>query len=358
MSSENSTDFVAQKSNLDFSDNLLQSLDHITATNIYSFLKRTDQYQNGKQHLADYLSGLYQRNANEKFHDSLSWFEKIGFLTATKQQKHMNRVKLKTKFVDAGVPIAIDLTLIAVQALVQHVEKKKLFESFVSMLAFVNQKDGTLLQARAACLARRIGWNFKFDEYRSIFEEYAGGQVGQIPLRGQLADEPGKFATIVLSSCDQDDDMVRQRAGELCIFLGFSENDADEIMGDLRTNTELFSDVVGFTGFSAVEIFGDLFANLPRASEAGSFSLEHDPYQKIRQRRKNLIVKTVTTGTLASLTLFTGPVGDLLIAASLPAVNSMLTNQAKIEDDVTKSFEIGGRMGELRQKYKKREAKS
>jgi len=328
----------------------IKLIDGLNVSNLYNFLRKSPEYEILKKNFAAFLGSLWAQNRNKQFHESLNIFEKLGFLSKIKEKTHYQKVGIERDLVEIAVLAFTNLVPHIIQTYSRKKEANKVIEFVTAALAYVNQEATPLIQARVQFYYRIWNQEFTPDKFRSIFDKYV---VDRFPDFPQIPDSLYKqrhtvFQTII-SATDLKDPKVVQRASELGEFLGESSIDIEEAIKNTEENLELFSDKTTFERLTLGNLFKDIVSDVIYLKQASDYTGSYDPFKNVREQRKKIVVKGSVGLTLAGLTFFTGPVGDMIIAASAPVINNLINKEL----DVDTALEIHRRFKALREDLSK-----
>lgn len=302
--------------------------DVLNSTGLYTFLKQHDAFQNGREALAAVVVGLVENNMNERFHNGLSFFERIGFLSDGKLQDHGRKVAFAKGATDFAVRGAVDIIPMIVDHVHRTREFEKLAEFVIAWMAYVNRERSIALQNRVVRLYEGNEREYDHKRFGEIFEENLSNRPGSLPpVPSSLRDHPETLFVAMLAGCDLKNGAVLERARELGDYLGFKTGQIDEQIELILDGSAAVSDLTGFAGFSVDSLFQDLIANVDQARAAAVYSVENDPFQAVRQERKKRILQGSVGLAAAAMTLATGPVGDMVMVASAPIVLKLVSSE-------------------------------
>ncbi len=322
----------------------LRLIDGLNLSGIYTALRKDPRYKELQRNLADFLSGIWAYKRNQKFHESLNLFEKMGFLSHAKESAHYFRVGLEKDLVKSIVFLFSDVVPYMIQKYTNKRKSDKVIKFFISALAYINQIPSTQVQARVQSLYRI--WNRKFEEdkFKSIFDKYAVDHPPIFPeIPDTLFDKRHTLFLSILSVVDLKDAKVVERASEIGELLGESDIDIKEAIKNTEGNLEFFSDKACFERLTIGNLFNDIISDMSYIREAADYAGSTDVFKQIRERRKKIIVKGSLATTLAGLTFFTGKVWDAILVASMPIIEILVNKKL----DVDVALEIHDRLKAL-----------
>lgn len=310
----------------------IRLIDGLNFSNIYNFIHKNPEYEMLKKNLADFLSGIWANKKNKQFHDSLNVFEKLGFLSQIKETAHDFGTVLETNIVKASVFVFSQVVPFMIQKIANKRESDKAIESIIGGLAYINQIPTSQVQSRVQSYYHNYNREFDQDKFKILFDKYAVGHLPifpEIPL--SLFDKRHTLYQTILSSADLKDPKVVERASQYGEFLGENNLVIDETIKNTERNLELISDKANFESITVGNLFNDLISDANYIRQSADYTASTDPFKKIRSRNKKIVVKGTVTATLAGLTYFTGPVGDMLITASIPVIDTLINNEMNVD---------------------------
>ncbi len=307
----------------------------LNTTGIYNALRMDPAFQSAKEQFATFVSGFVEHQHNQAFHNSLNFFQKLGFVDQQKLTNHQRMVGV-TKGVSAFLAQAgPDLAI----WLLQRQQSKAAVATFVQWAGFVARTDELRIRAHARRAAGDVGLAWSEDDHRRYIEDGAcTSSAGLRPERDpQLAYV---LFNAVLQAVDTSSPDVRSRAMELAMLCGLSPDDAEVRCDAAQQDAEFISDVTGTVGFAIPALMLDLVADAKKAAQSAEYVLENDVFHATREHRKKIVMNVGVPIALGALTVYTGGVGDALIAAGAPMVASLIND----ERAVAKSLEISKRL--------------
>lgn len=309
-------------------NHIIRFSDVLNSTGLYTFLKEHDAYEKGKDALTDVVIGLLNAKLNERFHTGLNFFEKMGFLSDRKLQEHGKRIAFAKGAADFVTRSLIDITPMVIDHVHRTREFQKLSDFFIAWLAYVNREPSVALQNRVVRLYKDSEREYDHQRFVSLFEESTTKRPGLLPIVPfGMREHPETLYMMMLAGCDLNNEGVLGRAHELGEYLGFNAAQIEQQVGVVLDGSAATSDLTGFAGFSFDSLFQDLALNVDHARDAAVYLVENDPYQQIRQERKKRILQGSVGLAAAAMTLVSGPVGDIVIAASAPIVLNLVSTE-------------------------------
>lgn len=287
--------------------------------------------------LASYSSNVAELSMNRRFHENLNFFEKMGLVSKGKQESHRRRVELKKELLVAGV-MTVGHALPYLQAEYQKRREKREFRTnLVSGSAWIVEEKNLAYRGKI----KNILEKYKvYDEraVRSIFEQHAGGELQKLPPFA--LDNPEQFFKVLTYLSDtgnpEQDERVRALGKE---WLGLSERHIEETIRAAQGGQLTASDFATFNSNFITDYARDLFDSLPQAAQFANYMEANDPYRFGREARlqqlKSTGPKLAVGAVLGAITLATGGVGDVIIAASGPMLYNLVGG-----DEVAKQIEF------------------
>lgn len=334
---------VSQKVQNSVSTFYLNLSDILNSTGLYNFLKENDLYQKTKHELSNFLVSSVERSFNERFHNSLNIFEKIGFLSDTKWQAHQRKVGLTKGLTAFTTTTILDLA----PALYDYIYQEKKFDNIIEFLigwmAYINQQNSVIIQKRVSQFFRAHKREFPISRFQELFQRYSTLKSISFPdLSFDNQDVKYQLFHLILSSSDLQDLKILARAKECGNYLDIPTTQVDEILKNVFENQTIISDIIKFSGFSIPSLFEDLSQNIQHARECGVYSFENDPFAIERQKNMEIIseAKKFTPLILGGLSFFTGEIGDFLLISATPIINRLIND----EIDIDKAVEISKRL--------------
>lgn len=302
----------------------------LSSSCLYHFTKQNGLFQSAKYEIANFLSSIYEKNANEKFHKSLNYFQKLGFGIDDKVIKHQEKIGLNKFIIASSVEIILTSLPVLYDYFNRKTEVRNIKESVIGWIAYINKKNTHVIIKKCEDLYRHINEKFSIEEFINIFEKYANCNINEFKKTIDFENRY-RFFNFIISCSDLNDPDILERCKEFGIYwLKLSENEVLYAISNVKDNEEYLSDISTFSGTSIVEVFGDLAQSISHAKEYSFYCFENDLYaQKRLQNRNKILNLTKSAGALAlsSLSLYTGTACDALLIVSAPIINNLLNEE-------------------------------
>ncbi|WP_026731799.1 hypothetical protein [Fischerella sp. PCC 9605] len=321
------------------SNYILRVSDVLNTTGLYNYLRENDAFHKFRREFATLMANAVEGKMNEDFHNTLNFFEKLGFVSNSKYVEHQRRVGLRKGIVS----FATSSLIIAAPALIDYIYQnrraKDLTEFVLGWQAYINKGNAFLIQKRAIQFHSAV--NLKFDEqrFREIFERYANRNVFPT-LKGRDESEEVRYQLFhtILSACDLNEPMSREVCLDCADVAGLSRNDAEEMISNYGQNQRLVSEVTGFAGIALGSIFQDLASSFDHAKQCSFYTIENDPYTLERVKWRSMIegfTKDAITQLPLMMIMGANPSAFALVAGR-PIFQRLLNS----ENNIDKTLEI------------------
>lgn len=341
---------ISQNTQNSVSNFYLNMADILNSTGLYNYLRENEFYQQAKHEFSDFLVTSMERSQNEKFHNSLNFFEKLGFVSNAKWQRHQQKIGLLKGLTSFTSLTALSLLPAVIDVVSRERKFANISEFLIGWLAYINKQNSIVIQKRVLQFLLACKYDLSADKYLRIFEKYVNS--GQIRIPG-LSFSNREFGYqlfhLILSASDLSDVNVAKRAEECGDYLGIGEVEMRDILQNVYHNQTLVSDLSVFSGLSIPCLFEDLSQNFAHARECGFYSIENDPFCQEREKNKKIIAQSVKLSVplvFGGVSFFTGEIGDFLLFAAIPVINKLINEKV----DIDKTIEIATRMKNFRQK--------
>lgn len=307
------------------SNRIVRFADVLNSTGVYTFLKEQGALDKAKDALGRIVTGAVEKNINARFHDGLGFFEKLGFLSDRKYQAHCRKVALAKGISEFFVGGAVDV----LPQIVDHVHRSREFEKltdfFIGGMAFVNREPTIAVQRRVIQLYESNERRYDATSFGLAFRERAAGRVGLLsPVPSSLSERREALYVSMLAGCDLRDPDVLVRARELGDFMRLSAEEVEQHVRVVLDGGEATSELTGFSAICISNVFRDLMGNVERAKQAAVYVVENDPYQAVRQQRREAVV----AGGIAlagAVAIAGGPLGQAVIGEAAPLISALAT---------------------------------
>lgn len=340
-----SFDLIPLNNQISVSNYYANTVDLLNITGLYNTVKNHDQYEELKNDLAKFLSNSYEIKKNKDFHNSLNIFQKNGYFYESIYEEHIKKMGVSKGLIELITRETIDIAPIIYDSYLKKRENDKLTKFIIGWLGYINRSNNTLISFRVKELFARFNKKFNFEKFEYEFYKYADDFAVDLPVLSNLSVyEKNRIHDFIISISDLSNPDTSKRAKDFSnLFLNIHYDQADKRISDIHQNQEYLSDIVSFSGISIKDILGDLANNIEVSKQSAYYSIENDPFAIKREHNKEIISQSIKYGTpigLASLTFFTGPIGDALLTLSAPAINKLLNP----EIDINKTIEIRKRL--------------
>lgn len=287
--------------------NTIQRYSEDTLTSIVQLdhvgdLLHSDAYKVASNQLVSYLSGLVMKRKSESFHESLKWYEKLGFINSAKQQSYelsINRAgqatALATNFATTCLPYITD-------AIESSVNKINFERFFMSWMGYINQgmEVTPLMISNVQSILIAGGVNLNRWQIEN------GIKAGQLissclphlnhknltALNSSGEENMHSVAKMIVSTADLEHPRVRDRAHEFMEdVFNISYYDAEAKLADVMYAQEYLTKFLTFSSFDYLTFFKEFIASSSEAIKIGTYDVEMDVYAKRRKENKENVIR-------------------------------------------------------------------
>lgn len=306
--------------------------DNLNQTGIYTALKETGYYETSKKEASDIVVSLIEGKMNENFHSKLNIIEQLGFLNDAKYDIHRKNVSRMKGIANFGTQTVIDLTFYMMQKYNERKIFSEYMDFYIGTLGFISETPTIVIRKRVEFLYRKANVKFEPEQFREKFFKLASDNVEFIPQipRTFFDDTEGLFLSI-LSAVDLQNPDTYNKAGAVGEVLGLKNNRIDHCLEVAKDTSNLNSDLISFTGLSINSIFNDLFSNYSYAKAAAVYTVNNDPYQKVREERKQLIQKGGIVAATVAGAIYMDVPPDVILSSALPVALKFMDSDGSAE---------------------------
>jgi hypothetical protein len=281
-----------------------------------------------KEYLKDELIKHFQDKCNDRFNNTLSWFQKNIHTPKGKQLQHARKVTRNSKLINIGFELSYHLIPLGISFYLNNVRKKELKEFIIGWTAYINRENTPAIQNRLEHFMDKHNINYNYEEYNILFTKYSNKSsdpgILVYPMRRNIdSDAFYSLANFVISCCNVKDLEIKKRVDELCSYLGLSEEEGDEIKANQTANIDFLSTYLTLQGISFYSIATNVFEDVQNAENLCMYNLEND-FQRTERERIQNIVKRVSSGAItlgaAALTYALPAAGDAALVLLAPFV--------------------------------------
>jgi len=306
----------------------------LSSSGIYCFVKQNGFFQQAKMEIANLLTSLYEKKANEKFHNSLSFFEKLGYIKDEKVKKHHEKIG----FNKSVISFASDSAFVIIPFLIDHFKKcseaKKIKEFVIGWIAYINKENSILIRKKTEIFYNKINENFTESEFTNIFEKYSNSNIINFPRLIDV-DNSYSFLNFIVSCSDLSNPQIIERINEFGYhWLKLPEKEINFIINNINDSQEYLSDISTFTSASIFEFFNDLTESVNHAKQYSFYCLENDIWAQKRFQNRKKIEQTINKAlpiALSSLSFYTNNIFDALLISSVPIFNNLLNSDINFD---------------------------
>ncbi len=322
----------------------------LCSSGIYSFVKQNGFFQQAKSELSNLLTSYYEKKDNEKFHKSLNFFEKLGFMNDDKIRKHQEKIGFNKSMIAFTTDIAFLIVPFLLEQYKRNSEVKKIKEFVIGWIAYINKENNPLILKKIEAFYSKIKENFMLSEYNNIFEKYANCNIGCFPSLID-ANNSYSFFNFILSCSDLSNQKVNDRIKEFGYhWLNLSESEVSTAISTINDSQEYLSDISTFTAVSMLELFNDLAQSINHSKQYSNYCIDNDIWALKRIHNRKLIEQSLKNAipiALSGLSFYTNNIVDSLLIASTPIINNLLNNEINLE----KAIEIQKRIKTIKGKF-------
>ncbi len=298
----------------------------LNTTGLYTALRHDERFQSARAAGIGAANSLLSNYLNGKVHDSLNIIEKIGF-------DPFGRVARRKKYAAAAVGVANFTLQVGTDLLLYRLEqhaKRQSVQELASWIGYVHGAEPT--PRMLAHLARQehelgLGNNTQAVAH---FESAIGQRLSAL---SRPANPKARYSMLldVAAVVDTKEPATSGRLEQLAAYAGIADADVESAVADFDETNEVESDVAGVTAGILPLSFQDFFAHAEGAMAAAHATLDNDPFAATRAKRREIVKNVGVPAALATLTFFTGGVGDFLLVAAAPIVHAAIGKPDNVE---------------------------
>jgi hypothetical protein len=297
----------------------------LNTTGLYTALRHDERFQAARHAGVELLTAGMAGFANARVHESLNVIEKIGFDPLGRVARRKQYAAVAVGVGQFGLQVGIDIAL----RKAQERSVRQGVRDLASWMGFVHGESATLrMQASLAAALTTTG--VPDPDILGYYERGVGCSLPALPR----PSDRRQLHSMLLDVAAVTDTKVPQKAArlqQLASLAGVTDKDVEVAVEDFDETNEFSSDVAGLSGDVIKDHLGDIFTALSGARQAAVGAYENDPYAAMRTKRRELVTKLGVPVAMAGLTYFTGGVGDFLLVAAAPVVNSAIGNKDSVE---------------------------
>ncbi len=325
------------------------AVDVLNITGFYNISKENNEYQRIKNDLANLIANSYEKKANKDFHNSLNFFQKNGYFVNSIYNDHVKKVGFTKGTIELFTRTSMDIAPLIYDSYLLKRKNNKIADFITGWLGYINRSNSMLISYRVKEQFIKLNKKFNSQRFEEEFYKFADDLASDFPVIKDISIyEKNRLHDFIISLCDLSKPDVFDRAQNFCnIFLNIPYTNAKQRIYEINENQEYVSDLTSVTGICINDLFSDLINNINISKQYAYYSIENDSFASIRNERKQIIDKSIKEATpigLASLTFFTGPVGDALLTLAAPSINKFLNT----EMDFNKNIEIRRRIENIK----------
>ncbi len=258
-------------------------------------------YDSFSSQVAGLIANGIEISSAEKFHESLKWYGKLGFVSKERVEQFEKNITLKKGIATSMAYVILDIAP-SVFGFVASKRNIHNFQKFyISWLAYINKESNTRIEKNVAKLFN----SYKIRDYKDLFQEFGAENVrivdlpslnksNYIKFNAYEVEQMKIFAGNVLRACDLCDEGVRERAEEfLDVCCKLSAFDIDRVISNTKGQVDFLSNFIVFNAITGKDIFESLFNSVKKGEAYAIYNIDNDPYRKIRQNRVMLINKGI-----------------------------------------------------------------
>ena len=273
----------------------IAQLDHVGE------LMHSEAYKTASNQLASYLSGAVMQKKAAEYHESLKWYEKLGFISQSKQQAYemsMNRAgkttALAVNFAATALPYITD-------AIESGMNKVNFQKFFMTWMGYINQgmEITPLMINNTQSILIAGGAHLNSEAVRAGI--LAGQAVSHLPhlsrknmtaFSNSGLENMHSVAKMIVSTADLEQTKVRDRALEFMedvFYIPYLEAEAK--LEDVMYAQEHLSEFLNFSSFDYLTFFKEFIASSQEAVNIGTYDVGMDIYAQKRKANKEKVIQ-------------------------------------------------------------------
>lgn len=237
-----------------------------------------------------------EKYSTKEFHESLTFFNKQGFISKEKVKMFEEKVALRKGVATSAASIILAVAPIAFSYVSNQRNLYNFQKFYISWLAYINKENSLRIDQNVS----KLFSPHKVKDYDSLFREFGAEDItihdlpslnksNYIQLNNYEVEQRKMFAGNILRSCDLHDEAVRERAEQfLDVCCKLSAVDIDRLIIGTKNQVDFLSDFIVFNAVTARDVFGYVFNSVQKGAAYAIYNIDNDPYRKIRQKKAML----------------------------------------------------------------------
>ncbi len=263
-------------------------------------LLHSNTYKNLSNQLVAYVSGTVMQKKEQAFHESLKWYEKLGFINSSKQAAYEKNVDkagkttaLAVNFATTAVPYIKD----AIDSGMSKLNYEKFFMSWIGYINYgmeitpimVSNTQSIMLAGGIQLSNETVSAGIKTGQITSNLPHLNRKNMTAINASG--IENMNAIAKMVVSTSDLENTRVKDRALEFLeevFYIPYLE--AHQKLEDIMYAQDYLSRFVSFSAFDYVTFFQDFISSSSEAAKIGTYDVGMDVYTQRRIKNKENVI--------------------------------------------------------------------
>lgn len=261
-----------------------------------------EMYNDFSDVMVTLLTNGVENHSSKKFHESLKWYEKCGFISKQKVEMYEKNIRSKKEIAGIVAYAALGIMPLVFNTAFTKKDKENFKKFYIGWLAYVNKVDSVRIRSNVVKMFSTENLNH-FDD---IFNKYSGEEVkitdlpvlrrkNVVRLNPQDTEKMKLFAGTFLRCCDLQDDGVYRRAQDfLDTQCCLSSLDIERVLCSTSEQVNFLSDFIVYNTVEVKDYMSVVLNSVEKGKNFAYYNIENDPFRKIRQARSELLLDSVT----------------------------------------------------------------
>lgn len=260
-----------------------------------------EMYNDFSDAMVTLLTNGIETHSSKKFHESLKWYEKCGFVSKHKVEMYEKNISVKKEIAGMLAYSVLEVMPLVFNTASTRRDMDNFQKFYIGWLAYVNKLDSARIRSNVVKMFPME----KIKHFDDIFNKYSAEDVkitdlpvlrskNIVKLNPQDTEKMKLFASSFLRCCDLQDDEVYRRAQEfLDTQCSLSSLDIERILCSTSEQVNFLSDFIVYNTIEAKDYLSAVLNSVEKGKSFAYYNIENDPFRKIRQARGELLLDGV-----------------------------------------------------------------
>ena len=288
--------------------NTIQVFSSDTLSSIVQFdnineLLHSDIYKQGVNQFSAYLSGSVMRRKSADFHQSLAWYEKLGFISESKKMDYEKSMERAGKTTALVTNMALNTVPYVVSSFSTNADKKNIKDFFITGMGYINKNSEitSLMVMNTKSLLSAAGvHDLSAEQIREKIQksQNRSGSLMHLSRRNRSSMnsvEESQMLSVMktmISTADLYNNEIKERALEFVVeVFNLTYNEAEKKLVDIMAAQEHLSQFLEFSSFDYLTFFQNFIFSFEEAQKIGAYDVNMDVYAKKRRENKEAVFK-------------------------------------------------------------------